>query len=63
MHRMKLKNVAKTLFLFSKHVKSAKRFRIPITVIVYIMLSMSDIVFNVFLLRYIVENYNSGLHF
>ena len=63
MHRMKLKNVAKTLFLFSKHVKSAKRFRIPITVIVFIMLSMSDIVFNVFLLRYIVENYNSGLHF
>jgi ATP-binding cassette subfamily B protein len=57
---MRINDMIKILFSFAKEVNKAQRSRIPMTILVYIALPLSEIVFNVYLLRYIVKNYNNG---
>ena len=54
-----LKNNITKLFQFAKTINFVSKFRIQITVFVYALLPASSIVFEVLLLRYIVETYNN----
>lgn len=52
----------KTLFKYSKEIQKADPRKIIVTVIVYIGLVMSSILFEILLLRYIVDRYNDNFN-
>lgn len=58
-NNMGVLDILKTIFRFGRVVDNAQRGRIWLTVVVYIALPLSDLIFNVYLLHYIVRNYDA----
>ncbi len=53
----------KNLYLFGKIINSIDKKRILITILLFILLPLSDLFFNVFILKYIIQGYEKGIPF